>query len=113
VDDAPLWRVRRLVELAVAGGRRAAAESARGDDLRGHVAALRRDGFVTGAALAAALGAVAADRTRDAFGRLDEGDPDRYTAQWLAIAVYLTGTEAALRRDNRLGHAPGPAGSAR
>ncbi|MGC0373445.1 hypothetical protein [Streptomyces sp. SAI-229] len=63
VDDAPLWRVRRLVELAVAGGRRAAAESARGDDLRGHVAALRRDGFVTGAALAAALGAVAADRT--------------------------------------------------
>ncbi|MFF9489721.1 hypothetical protein [Streptomyces sp. NPDC014676] len=113
VDDSPLWRVRRLVELAVAGGRRAAAESARGDDLRGHAAVLRRDGFVTGAALAAALGAVAADRTRDAFGRLDEGDPDRYTAQWLATAVYLTGTEAALRRDNWLGHAPGPSGSAR
>ncbi|OKK05218.1 SWIM zinc finger family protein [Streptomyces sp. CB02400] len=113
VDDSPLWRVRRLVELAVAGGRRAAAEPARGDDLRGHATALRRDGFVTGAALAATLGAVAADRTRDAFGRLDEGGPDRYTAQWLATAVYLTGTEAALRRDNWLGHAPGSAGSAR
>ncbi|OSP34898.1 hypothetical protein B7767_37215, partial [Streptomyces sp. 13-12-16] len=72
-----------------------------------------RDGFVTGAALAAALGAVAADRTRDAFGRVAEGGPDRYTAQWLATAVYLTGTEAALRRDNWLGHSPGPAGSAR
>lgn len=113
VGDSPLWRVRRLVELAVAGGRRAAAEPARGDDLRGHAAALRRGGFVTGAALATALGAVAADRTRDAFGRLDEGDPDRYTAQWLATAVYLTGTEAALRRDDWLGRPPGPAGSAR
>ncbi|MFC8424025.1 hypothetical protein ACFUN7_24630 [Streptomyces sp. NPDC057236] len=113
VDDSPLWRVRRLVELAVAGGRRAAAEPARGDDLRGHAAALRRDGFVTGAALAAALGTVAADRTRDAFGRVTEGGPDRYTAQWLATAVYLTGTEAALRRDNWLGRSPGPAGPAR
>ncbi|MGW4023859.1 hypothetical protein, partial [Streptomyces sp. NPDC005009] len=28
VEDSPLWRVRRLVELAVAGGRRAAAEPA-------------------------------------------------------------------------------------
>ncbi|MFD7699889.1 hypothetical protein [Streptomyces caelestis] len=112
-DDPPLWRVRRLVELAVAGGRRAAAEPARGHDLRGHADALRRDGFVTGAALVTALGAVAADRTRDAFGRLDADGPDRYAAQWLATAVYLTGTEAALRRDHWHGGSPGPAGSAR
>ncbi|MFE1511557.1 hypothetical protein [Streptomyces sp. NPDC058726] len=96
--DPPLWRVRRLVELAVAGGRRAAAEPARDDDRREHVAALHRDGFVNGARLATALGAVAAHRTRDAFGRLDDGGPDRYAAQWLATAVYLAGTEAALRR---------------
>ncbi|MFI8090133.1 hypothetical protein ACIF9R_17705 [Streptomyces sp. NPDC086080] len=95
--DPPLWRVRRLVELAVAGGRRAAAEPARTDDHREHVAALHRGGFVNGARLVAALGAVAAHRTRDVFGRLDDGGPDRYAAQWLATAVYLAGTEAALR----------------
>ncbi|MFH9731592.1 hypothetical protein [Streptomyces sp. NPDC017260] len=95
--DSPLRRLRRLVELAVAGGRRAAAESARDDDRHGHVLALRRGGFVTGAELAAALGTVAARRTRDAFGRLDEAGRDRYPAQWLATAVYLAGAEAALR----------------
>ncbi|MFH8448263.1 hypothetical protein ACH4CD_03405 [Streptomyces fungicidicus] len=97
-DDSPLWRVRHLVELAVAGGRRAAAEPARTDRGHGHAAALRRSGFVTGAELAAALGAVAAHRTRDAFGRPAAGDQDRYTAQWLTTAVYLAGTEAALRQ---------------
>ncbi len=107
--DPPLWRVRRLVELAVAGGRRAAAEPARDDDRREHVAALHRDGFVNGARLVAALGAVAAHRTRDAFGRLDDGGPDRYAAQWLATAVYLAGTESALRRASWYGHtAPEP-----
>jgi hypothetical protein len=99
VGDSPLWRVRRLVELAVAGGRRTAAEHARDDDHRDHVAALRRSGFAGGAELVTAFGAAAAHRTRDAFGRLDDGGPDRYAAQWLATAVYLTGAEAALRRD--------------
>ncbi|MBT3154326.1 hypothetical protein HTV45_26215 [Streptomyces sp. CHD11] len=96
--DSPLWRMRALVELAVAGGRRAAAEPARDGVHPEHAAALHRAGFVNGARLAAALGAVAAHRTRDAFGRLDDGGPDRYAAQWLATAVYLDGTEAALRR---------------
>ena len=40
----------------------------------------------------------AAHRTRDAFGRPAAGDQDRYTAQWLTTAVYLAGTEAALRQ---------------
>ncbi|MFH9040344.1 hypothetical protein ACH4FA_13430 [Streptomyces sp. NPDC017966] len=97
-DDPPLWRVRRLVELAVAGGRRAAAEPSRDNDRHGHAAALRRSGFVTGAELAVTLGAVAAHRTRDAFGRLAADDQDHYPAQWLATAVYLAGAEAALRR---------------
>ncbi|MEU7472988.1 hypothetical protein AB0A94_31475 [Streptomyces sp. NPDC044984] len=98
VDDPPLWRVRRLVELAVAGGRRAAAEPSRDNDRHGHAAALRRSGFVTGAELALTLGAVAAHRSRDAFGRPAADDQDRYPAQWLATAVYLAGAEAALRR---------------
>ncbi|MFE0479002.1 hypothetical protein [Streptomyces tendae] len=96
--DSPLRRVRDLVELAVTGGRRAAAEPARDGDRAGHVAALRRGGFATGADLFAALGAVAARRPRDAFGRPAGDDRDQYAAQWLATAVYLTGTEAALAR---------------
>ncbi|AZM58819.1 MULTISPECIES: SWIM zinc finger family protein [unclassified Streptomyces] len=96
-DAWPLWRVRRLVELAVAGGRRAVAEPARDHDRHGHLTALRRGGFTTGADLATALATVAAHRTRDPFGRLDDGDHDRYALQWLATAVYLTGAEAALR----------------
>ncbi|MFJ6061674.1 hypothetical protein ACIQHU_01405 [Streptomyces tendae] len=96
--DSPLRRIRDLVELAVTGGRRAAAEPARDGDRAGHVAALRRGGFATGADLFAALGAVAARRPRDAFGRPARDDQDQYAAQWLATAVYLTGTEAALAR---------------
>ncbi|MFF4470553.1 hypothetical protein ACFYZ3_13435 [Streptomyces sp. NPDC001599] len=96
--DSPLRRVRDLVELAVTGGRRAAAEPARDSDRGAHAAALRRGGFATGADLFAALGAVAARRPRDAFGRPAGDDRDQYAAQWLATAVYLTGTEAALGR---------------
>ncbi|MEU7407073.1 hypothetical protein AB0B09_38790, partial [Streptomyces sp. NPDC044948] len=58
----------------------------------------RRGGFTTGADLFAALGAVAARRPRDAFGRPSGDDRDHYAAQWLAAAVYLDGTEAALGR---------------
>ncbi|CAM5657762.1 hypothetical protein SVIOM342S_01193 [Streptomyces violaceorubidus] len=96
--DSPLRRVRDLVELAVTGGRRAAAEPARDGDRDGHAAALRRGGFTTGADLFAALGAVAARRPRDAFGRPAGDDQDHYAAQWLATAVYLAGTEEALGR---------------
>ncbi|MFG2996943.1 hypothetical protein [Streptomyces sp. NPDC048340] len=53
--DSPLWRVRRLLETGVAGGRRAVAE---GFD---H-APLRRAGFATAAELATALAAEAARR---------------------------------------------------
>ncbi|MEU3618905.1 hypothetical protein ABZ725_42275 [Streptomyces sp. NPDC006872] len=38
--DSPLWRMRRLVELAVAGGRRAVAEPARGGDRQGNFSRL-------------------------------------------------------------------------
>ena len=96
--DSPLWRVRRLVELAVAGGRRAVAEPARSGDLRGDGTSLRRTGFPAAADLAAALTAEADRRTRDAFGRLSEADPDRYAWAWLAAAVHLVSTERSLVR---------------
>ncbi|MFJ5774285.1 hypothetical protein [Streptomyces sp. NPDC093094] len=94
--QAPLWRLRRLVEVAVSGGRRAVAEPARDGDRSGGGAALRRGGFRAAAALSAALTAEADRRTRDVFGRTAEADPDRYARAWLAAAVYLSGTERAL-----------------
>ncbi|MEV6192125.1 hypothetical protein AB0M19_06945 [Streptomyces sp. NPDC051920] len=94
--QAPLWRLRRLVEVAVSGGRRAVAEPARDGDLRGDGAALRRGGFRTAADLAAGLTSEADRRTRDVFGRTGGVDPERYARAWLAAAVYLAGVERAL-----------------
>ncbi|MDP9867994.1 SWIM zinc finger family protein [Streptosporangium brasiliense] len=95
VADAPLWRVRRLVELAVAGGRRAVAESARGDS-RDQGVPLRRAGFAAAAELAAALTAEADRRGRDVFGRLTDSGPDGYAWAWLATAIHLAAAEQAL-----------------
>ncbi|WP_322975202.1 hypothetical protein [Peterkaempfera bronchialis] len=96
--DSPLWRVRRLVELAVTGGRRAAAEAGRGSAAAGQGAALRRTGFPVAAGLAAALTAEADRRGRDVFGRLTDPGPDRYARAWLAAAVHLTTAERAVVR---------------
>ncbi|MGW3661976.1 hypothetical protein [Streptomyces sp. NPDC005141] len=96
--EAPLWRLRRLIEVAVSGGRRAVAEPARDGDRSGGGAALRRSGFHTAADVAADLTAEADRRTRDVFGRTGEADPDRYARAWLAAAVYLAGVERALVR---------------
>ncbi|MGW2284968.1 hypothetical protein [Streptomyces phaeochromogenes] len=102
--DSPLWRVRRLVELAVTGGRRIAAESTRGNDHDGHAAVLRRSGLVTGSDLITALGAVAGRRSLDVFGRHSGADPDQYATRWLATAVYLAAAEANLRHGTWPGH---------
>ncbi|MBE8474934.1 hypothetical protein [Streptomyces justiciae] len=96
VAEAPLWRLRRLVEVAVSGGRRAAAEPARNGDRAAGAAALRRSGFRTAADLAEALAAEADRRSRDVFGRTQQADPDGYARAWLAAAVCLSGTERAL-----------------
>ncbi|WP_371494198.1 hypothetical protein OG871_03725 [Kitasatospora sp. NBC_00374] len=96
--DSPLWRVRRLVELAVTGGRRAAAEAARSGDPRTDAAALRRTGFHGAAGLATALVGEADRRHRDVFGRLGEPGADRYASAWLAAAVHLTSAERAVVR---------------
>jgi hypothetical protein len=94
-DDArtPLHHLERQVHRAVGGGRRILA--ARGTDA---AAALRAEGLPTGAALVDALSAAAADRGRDAFGRLLPADADRFAATWLAAALYHRAATAELTR---------------
>ncbi|MFJ8582327.1 hypothetical protein [Micromonospora sp. NPDC093277] len=99
VAESPLWRVRRLVELAVSGGRRAVAESARGEGA-GLAGPLRRAGFTTAAVVVAALAAESDRRGRDAFGRLADPDPDRYAWAWLAATAHLAATERELIRSS-------------
>ncbi|WDZ83695.1 SWIM zinc finger family protein [Micromonospora cathayae] len=97
--ESPLWRVRRLVELAVSGGRRAVAEATR-DETAALTGPLRGAGFTTAAGLASALVAEADRRGRDAFGRLADPDPDRYAWAWLAAAAHLAATERELIRSS-------------
>ncbi|GLF92849.1 hypothetical protein [Streptomyces yaizuensis] len=104
--QAPLWRLRRLVEAAVSGGRRAVAQPARDGDRAGSGAALRRGGFRAAADLSTALTTEADRRTRDVFGRTAEDDPGHYARVWLAAAVYLEGTEQALIRATWQGDGP-------
>ncbi len=99
VAESPLWRVRRLVELAVSGGRRAVAEAARGDGA-GLAGPLRRAGFTTAAAVAAAFADESDRRGRDAFGRLTDPDPDRYAWAWLAVTAHLAAAERELIRSS-------------
>ncbi|WP_344450400.1 hypothetical protein, partial [Actinocorallia aurantiaca] len=94
--DSPLWRVRRLVELAVSGGRRAIAESAR--DNGSAPALLHRSGFHNAADLTTTLTAEADRRTRDVFGRLTDTDSRGFATAWLAASLHLTATERALIR---------------
>ncbi|MFI6824794.1 hypothetical protein ACIBJE_28180 [Micromonospora sp. NPDC050187] len=99
VAESPLWRVRRLVELAVSGGRRAVGEAARGEGA-GLSGPLRRAGFTTAAAVAAGLADESDRRGRDAFGRLTDPDPDRYAWSWLAATAHLAATERELIRSS-------------
>ncbi|MEU6311024.1 hypothetical protein [Streptomyces sp. NPDC047014] len=94
--DSPLWRVRRLLESGVAGGRRAVAESARGTAPRTAYGPLRRAGLGAAADLATALAAEADRRPRDVFGRLADPSPDGYAWAWLAAATHLAGAERHL-----------------
>ncbi|KUO07874.1 hypothetical protein [Streptomyces sp. DSM 15324] len=92
-DEAPLHLLRRRVHQAVSGGRRVLAfpGGAAGDPAR-----LRRSGFATGAAVLDELHATAADRTRDAFGRLLPADTPRFARAWLAAACYTGEVERDL-----------------
>ncbi|MCX4808247.1 SWIM zinc finger family protein [Streptomyces sp. NBC_01214] len=96
--DSPLWRVRRLLETGVAGGRRAVAEAARGTEslAAASYGPLRRAGLTGAADLAAALAAEADRRPRNAFGRLADPSPDGYAWAWLAAATHLAAAERCL-----------------
>ncbi|MEV6583117.1 hypothetical protein AB0M92_33720 [Streptomyces sp. NPDC051582] len=94
--DSPLWRVRRLLETGVAGGRRAVAEAARTAAPRTAYAPLRRAGFTAAAELATALAAEADRRPRDVFGRLTDPSPDGYARAWLAASTHLAAAERSL-----------------
>ncbi|MFI5979605.1 hypothetical protein ACIBEA_01885 [Streptomyces sp. NPDC051555] len=97
LGGSPLWRVRRLLESGVAGGRRAVAEAARGEFApNGGRGPLRRAGFAGAAELAAALAAEADRRPRDVFGRLVDPAADRYAWAWLAAATHLHAARRSL-----------------
>ncbi|MFC5256755.1 hypothetical protein [Streptomyces cinereospinus] len=95
-EEAPLHLLRRRVHQAVAGGRRVLAfsRSGPGDGTR-----LRRAGLATAADLLDGLHGAAADRSRDAFGRLLPADTDRFARAWLAAALYTDAAERALCAD--------------
>ncbi|MFB7915984.1 hypothetical protein [Streptomyces sp. NPDC056061] len=94
--EAPLWRVRRLLETGVAGGRRAVAEAGRGTDAASLSARLTRAGLGGAAHLAQALTTEAGRRPRDPFGRLTDPSADAYARAWLASAVHLAAAERSL-----------------
>jgi hypothetical protein len=96
IAGSHLWRLRHVVELAVAGGRRTVAEFARTS--APHITHLRRSGLHAAADRAAALAAEADRRGRDVFGRLTDPDPNRYAQAWLAAGLHLAATERALVR---------------
>ncbi|MFF9512378.1 hypothetical protein ACF1BU_36590 [Streptomyces sp. NPDC014724] len=94
--EAPLWRVRRLLETGVAGGRRAVAEAGRGTDAASLSARLTRAELGGAAHLAQALTTEAGRRPRDTFGRLTDPSADAYARAWLASAVHLAAAERSL-----------------
>ncbi|AVV46230.1 hypothetical protein C6376_37675 [Streptomyces sp. P3] len=92
-DEAPLHLLRRRVHQTVSGGRRVLAfpGGGTGDGTR-----LRGAGLGTAGDLLAEMGAAAADRSRDAFGRLLPADTGRFARAWLASALYTGEVERAL-----------------
>ncbi|MFG2982059.1 hypothetical protein ACGFYQ_12510 [Streptomyces sp. NPDC048258] len=94
--DSPLWRVRRLLETGVAGGRRAVAEAARGTEPLAAYGPLRRAGLTAAAELTAALAAEADRRPRDVFGRLADSSSEPYARAWLSAAAYLAAAQRSL-----------------
>ncbi|MFJ9347986.1 hypothetical protein [Streptomyces sp. NPDC101237] len=91
--EAPLHLLRRRVEQAASGGRRVLA-------FPGNTAAdvhrLHRHGLATAGDILDALLAAAAERTRDAFGRLLPADPGRFARAWLTAARYADEVDRVL-----------------
>ncbi|MFE2542764.1 hypothetical protein [Actinacidiphila glaucinigra] len=92
-DEAPVHLLLRRVHQAASGGRRVLAlpTSSSPDTRR-----LRRAALPTAADLIDDLHRAAADRGRDAFGRLLPADTERFALAWLAAAVYSDELSRAL-----------------
>ncbi|MGX1128229.1 hypothetical protein RKD49_000419 [Streptomyces glaucescens] len=92
-DEPPLHLLRRRVHQTVSAGRRVLALPGSGS---GDAARLRRLGLATAGDLLDDLHSAAADRSRDAFGRLLPADTDHFARAWLAASVYTDAVETAL-----------------
>ncbi|WP_432840709.1 hypothetical protein [Dactylosporangium sp. CA-092794] len=86
VSDPALHLLRTQVERTVAGGR--AMLTMPGGRGSADAARLRRARLETGAALLDRLASAAADRPRDAFGRLADDDGTAFARAWLGAAAY-------------------------
>ncbi|WP_406443902.1 hypothetical protein OHB00_44980 [Streptomyces sp. NBC_00631] len=84
-DEAPLHLLRRRVEQAASGGRRVLAFP--GDSVA-DARRLHRHGLGTAGDILDELLAAAAERSRDAFGRLRPADTRRFARAWLTAARY-------------------------
>ncbi|MEU8713201.1 hypothetical protein [Streptomyces sp. NPDC048663] len=91
--EPPLHLLRRRVEQSSSGGRRVLA-------FPGNTAAdvhrLHRHGLATAGDILDALLAAAAERSRDAFGRLLPADPGRFARAWLTAARYADEVDRVL-----------------
>jgi hypothetical protein len=92
-EEAPVHLLRRRVEQAVSGGRRVLSFPG---DTAADARRLSRSGLATAGGLLEELYAAAAERSRDAFGRLLPADPGRFARAWLAAARYTEEVDRAL-----------------
>ncbi|MGW0599528.1 hypothetical protein ACWD11_20560 [Streptomyces sp. NPDC002776] len=92
-DEPPLHLLRRRVQQAASGGRRVLAFPG---DSASDARRLGRLGLATAGDLLEELHAAAADRDRDAFGRLIPADADRFARAWLGAAHYTAEVERTL-----------------
>ncbi|GAA2365182.1 hypothetical protein [Dactylosporangium salmoneum] len=94
VSDPALHRLTAQIERTMAGGRvMLAFPNGRGPSDADRLRAARLD---TGAALLDGLIGAAADRPRDAFGRLGDDDGTAFARAWLAAATYADAAGRAL-----------------
>jgi hypothetical protein len=91
--EAPLHLLRRRVEQAVSGGRRVLAFPG---DSAADARRLHRHGLGTAGDILDELLAAAAERSRDAFGRLLPADTRRFARAWLTAARYTDEVDRVL-----------------
>ncbi|MER6534507.1 hypothetical protein ABT215_12000 [Streptomyces sp900105755] len=92
-DEAPLHLLRRRIEQAASGGRRVLAFPG---DSAADARRLRRHGLGTAGDILDGLLAAAAERSRDAFGRLLPADTGRFARAWLTAARYTDEVDRVL-----------------